>query len=378
MKATLFTGFLGSGKTTLLKMILRHHSTDMRFGVIVNDLSALEVDGELIRMGHAVTEEAGTLVSLNDGSISDKKLKEFSGALEHMQRSNVDHILIEASGSSHPDLIINELLKSEKITLGAVITMVDAKTFLYDYNGGELLLKKLAINKKTGILSAENLLESQLKAASVIALSKTDMIQPQAIENMMGILSSINPSAALTTVTYGRIDSALVFEAPGYQKVFPENSRQNTGDYDIGSDVLNDPRPFHPKRLYDYFREQLGMGIFRSKGFIWMASRPSDVFLWNQAGGTICLEFIGTWRASVLEDPGLLKEEREALAEKLRMTHPVFGDRKNEITVIGKNGDRQIFMEGLKDCLCTEQEIQQWLQREPFEDPWPRNMKKLV
>lgn len=376
MKATLLTGFLGSGKTTMLKAILRHNK-EIVFGVIVNDLSELEVDGELIRMGNAVTEQAGTLISLNDGSISDRKLSEFKNALKQMQSRNIDHILIEASGSSHPDLIIDELLQLGQITLNAVIALVDAKTILYDYNGGELLLQKLAINKDKKLISTENLLESQLKSASVIALSKTDMISPQAVENIINRLSKINPSARFTTVTYGRIDPQFIFDAPAYQNEIKDKNGLSTEDFDIGSEVLNDPRPFHPKRLYDYYREQLGMGVFRSKGFIWLASRPSDVLLWNQAGGTIGIELLGTWKSAVLEDPKLLKEEREALRNKLLLAHPIFGDRKNEITVIGEKKDRQIFMEGLTGCLCTEEEIQQWLKAIPFEDPWPKKTKKM-
>ena len=57
MRITLITGFLGAGKTTFLRRFISDHSASSRIGVIINDLSQLEVDGELVRMGDLVSEK---------------------------------------------------------------------------------------------------------------------------------------------------------------------------------------------------------------------------------------------------------------------------------------------------------------------------------
>ena len=100
MDVTFFTGFLGSGKTTTLKRLLREHGDGRSFGVIVNDLSELEVDGELIGMEERVSAKEGTLAVLNKGSISGEKLGSFAGEVARMKQRGIRHLLVEASGVS--------------------------------------------------------------------------------------------------------------------------------------------------------------------------------------------------------------------------------------------------------------------------------------
>ena len=64
LPVTVLCGFLGAGKTTLLKRLLRDNG-QRRFAVIVNDLSELTVDAELIEEAR----EGGTeqIIALNGG-----------------------------------------------------------------------------------------------------------------------------------------------------------------------------------------------------------------------------------------------------------------------------------------------------------------------
>jgi len=379
MDVTLITGFLGSGKTTLLQRLLREKQPATKLGVIVNDLSELEVDGELIRRGHAVSEDAGTLVSLNNGSISDKNRAGFAEALRAFESREIEHVLIETSGGSHPAAILEELKAFTHVQVRAVITLVDARALHHDYEGGPGLLRQLKQNQDRGVLTSENLLASQLEAADVIALTKMDLLVNEDVKLAFETMRTINPSAILTVCQRGQLDLRLIFQSISSKPAKSTNRKVTvpSGDWGIGTDVLRDPRPFHPQRLYEYFRQSLGLGIFRSKGFMWIASRPDHVLLWNQAGGAMGLEILGTWRAAVLKDKKLLAEEREGIREILADQHPIFGDRGNEITVIGTRLDRSIFMKGLWECLCTEREIKQWVKGSSFADPWPKTFRSL-
>ncbi len=374
MKTTLLTGFLGAGKTTALKRLLREKASSEKVGVIVSDLSELEVDGELIRNGDIVSEKDGTLASFTGGSLDEHHRDAFLATLNQMRRLGLDHILIEASGSADPVSIIDLLSTSSDTKQGIVVALVDARALQHDFDYGTTLLGGTH-SESPGIL----LLLRQLKVADVIALSKCDLVETSALEKILRNLGRINPTATLTACTYGKLDYQLL---TGRYRAFhssPETSVPLTPDTcDIGNTVIRDPRPFHPQRFYDLYRDHLGTGIFRTKGFLWFASRSNDVLLWNQAGGAMGLEFLGTWRSAVLADTRLLSEERQQLEKQIANTHPVFGDRGCELTVIGTRRDREIFCTALRECFCTETEVLWWKKGKAFADPWPRTVKTMT
>ncbi len=374
MKTTLLTGFLGAGKTTALKRLLREKASSEKVGVIVSDLSELEVDGELIRNGDIVSEKNGTLASFTGGSLDEHHRSAFLATLNQMRRLGLDHILIEASGSADPVAIIDMLSTSSDTKQGVVVALVDARALQHDFDFGTTLLGGTHTESPATLL-----LLRQLKAADVIALSKSDLVETSALEKILRNLGRVNPAATLTTCTYGKLDYQLL---AGRSRAFQSSSETSVPltpeTCDIGNTVIRDPRPFHPQRFYELFRDSLGTGIFRTKGFLWFASRSDDVLLWNQAGGAMGLEFLGTWRSAVLTDPRLLPEERQQLEKQIANAHPIFGDRGCELTVIGAQRDRKIFCHELRECFCTNIEIGRWKSGQPFSDPWPKTLKTMT
>jgi len=378
MNVTLITGFLGAGKTTFLSRLVREHSTTRKLSVIVNDLSELEVDGELLREGHFVSEKEGTLISLFNGSISSDRSADFSKAVAQMQERGIEHAFVETSGGSHPTRVIQELRNAAGVVLGAVATLVDARALYHDYEGGPGLVRHLARNESDGESTSENLLADQIQAASVVVITKVDLVPAESLPLIFKSIGILNPTATFVACAYGKMDASVLFEAPPYQPPPHRLTSDSDSLPEINSVVIRDPRPLHPQRFLELYQRHLSLGIYRSKGFIWMASRPDQVLLWNQAGGAMGLELLAIWRAHILAtDERLLAEEREYLKSQMGELHPDFGDRSCEVTLIGIAQEVEHFAAKFRGCFCTHGEIEQWKKGAEFPDPWSKNLKML-
>jgi len=51
--------------------------------------------------------------------------------------------------------------------------------------------------------------------------------------------------------------------------------------------------------------------------------------------------------------------------------HKDFGDRKNELVLIGQEMDEALIRKELEECLLTEKELSHYLAGGKFDDHWP-------
>ncbi|MEM1409506.1 MAG: GTP-binding protein [Pseudomonadota bacterium] len=102
---TILSGFLGAGKTTLLQSLLvqAREEEAVRVGVIVNEMSPLDVDGRILDTTELLSSKDARFASIPAGSISGRRgLAEFEAAVAKLEGAGVTHIIIETSGSTHP------------------------------------------------------------------------------------------------------------------------------------------------------------------------------------------------------------------------------------------------------------------------------------
>ncbi|MBW1298790.1 CobW family GTP-binding protein [Aquimarina litoralis] len=392
--AIILNGFLGSGKTTLFRSLLsQSKKKNISVCAIVNDMSELDVDGELIGNTDIVEENNNILESISSCVLSSEEgIKKLDDAIRKLVlNQNPELIIIETSGSCHPMPLIEYFKKQTEVMLTGVFVLVDSLMLSHDYNYGETLIPNLQRNMAEGIRSTINLLVEQIMFCSHLILTKSDRIEENKLPLIASHIQDINPFASTHSVLFGKlsIDSLFELEEYDYYKVAQlveelkpvlESEKHRNKPYDLETRVIKDDRPFHPQRLWDVCHQYLDKRIYRSKGFFWLASRDKHSLLWNQAAGGISLEIIGSWRSGIIEDENhnLSDEEVKLLKEMLAQESGRFGDRHCELTVIGDKTQVDRFTNALKSCFLTDEEISLWIDGIEFEDPWPKNIVKMV
>ena len=386
---TVLSGFLGAGKTTLLNHVLNNRE-GLRVAVIVNDMSEVNIDASLVRDGGASlsrTEEK--MVEMTNGCICCTLREDLMVEVNQLAaEGRFDYLLIESTGIGEPMPVAatfsfrdeHDQSLSDVATIDTMVTVVDAANFLKDFDSPQSLNDREMGLGEEDERTIVDLLTDQVEFANVIVINKCDLVSEADAEKLKGILHHLNPDARLLTVSRGQVDLSQVVgtglydeerasQMPGWVKELNGEHTPETEEYGISSFVYRRRKPFHPKRLREVIEGGLG-GALRSKGYLWIASRPEICGIWSHAGSSLQMDRGGYWFAAVdrddwPEDPGVLEWIQEHW-------DPGVGDCRQEIVFIGAGMDRQRIEARLDEALVTEDEMQagadSW---RSFEDPWP-------
>lgn len=383
-------GFLGSGKTTLLRRWRRDEAL-RDAAVIVHDLSEFGLDAELLSDEESAPSPGRLVdrVAALHGSHAREQLHESVGtAFEEIADLDPSPpvTLCESTGAARPWPLIQALTQDDRFYLRHFIVTVDALNLHRDFVDGRVLTGESPAVQDEALSRAAEVLAEQIAFASVIILTKIDTIPESVAEAQVKTLQKLQPRAAIGLSAQAGLLLSHLDGTPGpnfndlkkQADQFGLINQSSTAD-DVEAVLLRDQRPFHPQRLYDACQTQLGTGLYRTKGFLWLASRPGQVLLWQQSGSQIALELTGYWRAEMIHNRSgeLLPEEVEHLKAKLEQEDPVFGDRHNELTLIGLEAAREAFLAALQDALCTDEEVAAWQRGEEFPDPWPKSIRRI-
>lgn len=101
--------------------------------------------------------------------------------------------------------------------------------------------------------------------------------------------------------------------------------------------------------------------LLRSKGFIWLATRPLMFGEWSQAGIMLTLQGGARWRCELDEE--LWPQDKEVVEAIKKDFEGPWGDRRQEIVLIGKNmreGGEDRLRAAFDRCLLTDEEMKEW------------------
>ncbi|KQM70046.1 GTP-binding protein [Xylophilus sp. Leaf220] len=345
--ATILTGFLGSGKTTLLKRVLSE-AHGQKIAIIENEFGEENIDNDIL-----VSESKEQIVQMSNGCICctiREDLREALQLLAAKKRKGLldfDRVVIETTGLADPGPVAQTFFMDEEIAesflLDSILTLVDAK------HAQAQLDDRQEARRQVGF-------------ADQIFLSKTDLVAQDETDALVHRLKHMNPRAPIQAVHFGEVPIKDVFDLRGFNL---------NAKLDIDPDFLkeDDHGHAHPDHDHaegeacDHPSHQHGDGHHHRhdddvKSFAFKSDRAFDPAKLEDFLGAV----VNIYGPRMLRYKGVLHMQGTDRKVIFQGVHQLMGSdlgpawaegeaRSSKMVFIGIDLPRDIFLQGLEQCL---------------------------
>jgi G3E family GTPase len=345
--ATILTGFLGAGKTTLLNRIL-HEQHGQKIAVIENEFGEENIDNEIL-----VQDSREQIIEMNNGCICCTVRGDLITALSQLSQKRLagelqfDRVVIETTGLANPGPVAQTFFMDDEVAthylLDGIITIVDASHAMQQ-------------------LDQYQEAQRQVGFADRMLLSKLDLVSADQLAALESRLKRINPRAPIGRTDFGTSPIDAIFDIRGFNlndklEIDPDflHAEDHAHDCDdhcdhsghthhgheadhsghgghshtdeIAAFVFRSTRAFDPPRLEEFMAglvQVYGPRMLRYKGILWLE------------GATRKVIFQGVHQ-TMGSDLGAKWDEQDV--------------RGSKIVFIGQSLPKEIFFDGLEQCL---------------------------
>lgn len=310
---TVISGFLGAGKTSLINRLVLARAGRERIGVVVNEAGEIGLDGQLLGEG---TDD---VIEIADGCVCCTSQGELLDAITRLHRAagHLDRIIVETSGLADPGPVIDALASiTHVLRLDTMVTVVDAVHMIDQLD-------------RVGSPEARQ----QLQLATHIVVSKIDLADEAAVDEVRSRAGKLNPEAQIIAVARDELDPEALLDC----FAFAADDERAGGEHDHHHDHLDVeifsaeiPGELEPLRFEGWLGGLLMLNapdVFRIKAIVALAGEP-------------CRQIVHGVQTYVEQAPGSAWDAQEP--------------RSSRIVVIGRNLESEQWRSELERCVRAE------------------------